>query len=237
MLSPSKGKRYEVLHLREVVVATLVFAGTYSVLVQSDGLAGIVDQSPHRKVQNGVGNCIFAGSPLEFGKDASYKGLRTAFAAPEDVFARCYFPGQIKDYEARGRVANSLRASGTYWTYFEIQNAKGEKKYHLYAPWVYDEEVKLRDQSRYDIHRTEDLSDCSFQPNKKCLNLPEKVRKAAMEDGGKFPYTSKVCLTTYLMVADNRKAIWDETAKALIEKPVEENLHLSSGCFTYTLNQ
>lgn len=188
------------------------------------------------KVEQGIGNCIFSTMVLELGKEDTYKDVRSEFTAPEKVHVRCYFPKQLQDYEAKGKLSNSLR-NGVYFDELTVESIKTTSGFKYEMETKYNEEKqKTWASGRFDLVLEADGCDWKYSPGyKECVDIEKDVREIAKQDKQALPYTARVCVQVYMTYADDKKAQWDEYSKSWETKDVVYKTPLAESCFKYTV--
>jgi hypothetical protein len=196
-----------------------------AVLVALPAQAKINNPSKHRKVKNGVGNCIFSADKLPYKKEGQFKKLTTEFdEKTKVVYARCYFAKTMQEYESDGKVGNSMR-SGTppeYYAYFHGHT--GYKR----ARFTYKAKNKAKDQAYYYVGGPRPCDLC-----KDLSRLAKDRIKRYQIKAGKKSNTEKICVKVYYISADEKKWVWVRNRKE--HHMVNKEKVLAEGCFNYTV--
>jgi len=200
----------------------------------------VAQNHQYRVIENGVGNCIFANAPLQLGKEAQYKGVAQKFKTGDLIEARCYFAKTLNEFSSLGRLRNSLR-EGKYYSLLLVHSPKYRTNQTVkkIAPWIYDANKKTWNQGRHVFDPNDrycDFKDSHGSPAG-CVDLDKSVRELASMEKASLPYTGRVCLTTYIKIADNETHTvnWNEntvTSAAAVGTKV-----LAEGCFDYTVTK
>jgi hypothetical protein len=235
------------MRIRLLTHFTLV---TSTVLIATGALATITSPSPHRKVVDGIGNCVFSTEELLYQKDSSYQ-LTTEFTAPQAVHARCYYPKTLQEYKTMGKTHNSLRAS-SYFGSFGLKNESTSLSTNKYTV-----KKETSDQQRFDIDGTGENTDFGInnkitadkfgatqlrkatQNTEYAIDMGKYV-KAMAEMAGKYPFTATFCIKNYIEYADESKVFkhFNEKTKTWSESlptQVIKIAPLAEGCFDYTI--
>lgn len=196
-------------------------------------LAGVTHPSPHRKVENGIGNCIFSSQPLKFQADSSYRPKRS-FSQGEKVYARCYYPKTTGEYRNEGKLKSQLR--GIY-----PEPPRVNRRLQFDQPtWNYAHTVRA-DAKNW----SKDMQymwivpsgDCDFKKVPRtgdCVDLEHEVRKLAASKKESLPFTTEICVHIDFDVV-NRKVPNPANALERIDK--REFVTIAKGCFEYTLRE
>lgn len=233
--------------------AFIVSLGLGLAFSASSALASITVPSPHRKIDSkGIGNCVFSTKTLDFKKDGSFS-LTNKFTAPQEVHVRCYFPQTLKEYIPIGKIYNSIKERDKYYASLSVKSSDGGYFVISNPTYTYDDEVKDRDQQRYDIDGTADGTDFGmterdaerFGATEKRSNGYSAVNmgnyvKAMAESAGKYPYTANFCVDTYVSMSDINKTVEkvnkSTNQREWVQEPVIKDHLMARGCFDYTIN-
>jgi len=209
----------------------MVALAAVTTLASAVALAAPVDPSPHRQITGTVGNCVFSSRELKYQKDDSYV-LATSFKAPDQVYARCYFPKRVADFRDAGKIASQLRGVGN-------EPPRYNRRLQFARPtWNYAHTVRAdgpknsqRDQSYMWITR----ADCDFKDKPRtgaCIDLEQEVRKLAAAERASLPYTTEICVVIDFDLVDERVPN-PKNRRELIDK--KQFMTMAKGCFTYTV--
>ena len=199
-----------------------------------------ISANTYRQIDaKGVGNCIFATHGLPLGGEATYSDVRKTFTAPQTIVEhRCYFAKTLEEFAKDGKLENSLRDSGKYWSRYTIRGVDSSAELlNILKPWTYGEANAKFDQSRSILDPTNPqchvLGSGHTASSVGCLDIEKTLRWIA---GDKLPVTARVCVDTFYTVADVRGERWDEARKALLVGPLTEQRSIAVGCVDYTVN-
>jgi MYXO-CTERM domain-containing protein len=192
--------------------------------------------SKYRKVADGAGNCVFSSKSLALTNEDNYE-IKESFAAPEPLFARCYYAEPFSKLSSKGKVANSLRDKKEYYAYLTITNtaatAKESSQRFYRVGFPYSDKTKNLDTSSFALDAAS--KPCEFKADElpgKCLDVAEIVARIAKEDRTS-PATVEVCLKIYIPFAESKKKYFDEAKSAWTEVPDEEYHTLAQSCVKY----
>ena len=213
------------------IIITALLAGMLIPLIDAD--ARINNRSKYRKIQRGIGNCVFSNKPLGFKKERRYR-LKKSFKKPDNVHVRCYFAKTLKEYSSRryGKIDNSLmgmrprRGGGPPSRYFRARLQFEQPIRYYERKLTFSRGQYGWDQVRLDMPLKGSKDDCEFtqfkfkRPNT-CANIAEEVE--AMKKR-----SSRVCV--YIEFDKVDRKIW-KRGKGWVKK---HQFHiLAKGCFRY----
>jgi hypothetical protein len=187
----------------------------------------------YRHIEDGVGNCIWATHSLPKDQESTYADVRQKFTSPEKVIEhRCYYPARLDELLKEGRLENSMRDSGKYWSQYILTGPGGEldQLVNIRQPWDYSSGVASFDQTRAILDPASGqcvtkTSDSKAAAPNGCLDIEKALRSAAK---GKFPYTGNLCLDIFFEKADEA---------ALNGAPIRVVRKISAGCMAYTVTK
>jgi hypothetical protein len=195
--------------------------------------------SKYRKVNKGVGNCVFSAKRLKFEKEKEYE-VAAGFSTGQTVYARCYYPKQLQHFGKKGKLHNELRDDRTYRIKLEMhakakKKRKKKKKEGAALPTeilrVKQDGEEEWDQREYDLDPNSKR--CLFKSHlgtTGCLDFDRAMRELAMLDDKPLPYTGEVCLTTWVEHANKQKG---QAGSGTVEREMIPTV-ITSGCFDFT---
>lgn len=192
-------------------------------------------KNKYKKVEQGIGNCIFASHELGKDKEATYTDVRTEFKAPEEVHVRCYFPKKIKEYESKGKIFNSLKDTKNWYTELSIDSLV--EKTHGFQYGVrtgYADDTMNWETQRFDFVLEKDGCDFKYTGGE-CVSLEKDVKELMAADKKSPLYTADVCVEIFIEAADEAKTVWDEHDKAWKNERQLYRPLVASSCFKYTV--
>ena len=200
-----------------------------STLLTSNALAG---PATYRHVEDGVGNCIWATHSLPKDQESSYADVREQFTSPEKIIEhRCYYPARLDELLKEGRLSNSMRDQGKYWSQYILTGPGGEldQIVNIRQPWDYSSGVASFDQTRAILDPGNSAcvmksSDPKTASPSGCVDVEKALRSAAK---GKYPYTGHLCLDIYFEKSDEAIA----GSQVLVVRKI------SAGCTAYTVTK
>lgn len=225
--------------------------GIFCLSASASAWAALTHPSPHRKVDvEGVGNCVFSAARLADQQDKSYQ-LTQTLAAPQSVYARCYFAKAIHEYKSQGKDYNSLRDKNQYWAALSLKSDNGSMTRLTASPYIFSQATT--DQQAFVIDGTAENTDFGLRSypakfgaknyRKKAedyaVHMPNYVKSLA-HAAKKYPYTAHFCIDVYAKVADQsqQETKYDDLSKKWVTKniPLEKDFVIAKGCFDYTIS-
>lgn len=210
-------------------------------------VTGIAEANPHKKITNGVGNCIFSAGEMPKDKFGTWK-VASKFKAGDAVYMRCFFPKALKDFAKDGKMKNSMRApieesisaqGSEYPTYYASITWQDDKSkwWHMANQSYVESETgtwtEVRFDQPYGDAATKDT--CSFKLAKfnkpeDCVSLETESKNLASMLKKTGTYNAEVCLDVYAYKVDKKKTVNLKTVDDI------QNLPMARGCFTYSVS-
>ncbi len=193
--------------------------------------------SKHRKIEDGIGNCIFSSKPLPFDKEGRYQ-VETRFETGDAIYARCYYPERIGDMKTEGKLKSSLRGMAGKLgpmpqTYYEarIQWTDEPLRNHVKTV-VHKAKYDTRDQML--MYLFEDR-DCDFTMAKfgkpdQCVDIDRETRNMAKTNGKAARFTTEVCVSVSFDVVNETRV----DPATLVEEDINAVHEMARGCFEFT---
>ncbi len=224
----------------KLVVAVGVGVGTL-LLCRGASADLSTPNSTLRKVTNGVGNCIFSTASLPFEKESTYSGVKEAFTSPDRlVEVRCYQAKRTMDYASQGAVYNQIRDDNTWHNYVTVESISGKHlQYEQLGEYHPSDDSNTWDQMRMKVWNEQ--GKCNFKDRSDlgtdgCLDVEKQVRALAAKDGGKLPYTGKVCVSLYFKWTDTYNEVLGADGKVVSrERTRVEPQYMAQSCAQYTV--
>lgn len=194
-------------------------------------------RSKHRKIQDGIGNCVFSSAPLPFDKEDRYR-VETRFATGDAIYARCYYPERIADMKSEGKLKSSLRGMAGKLgpmpqAYYEarIQWTDEPLRHHVKTV-AHKARYDTRDQML--MYLFEDR-DCDFTMAKfgkpgECVDVDRETRNMARTTGQSTPFTTEICVSVSFDVVDETRV----NPATLQQEDVKGVHEMARGCFEFT---
>lgn len=191
----------------------------------------VTPDSTHRKVTDGVGNCIFSAEGLPFGKEEVYKP-ETSFSTSHPILEwRCYFPKQVKEYREVGAFYNQLRDEGQYTTYLSIEVPDGGRTFFEAMGTITPDS----DSYEWDQQRTIASGKGCYKRDGECIDLDKQVRALAKEEKAALPYTAEVCFSHSFKWTDAYEEAWDDFSQTWKKTRTKvESQKMAVGCVSWT---
>lgn len=203
-----------------------------TLLLLATGNAAEINASPHRKVENGIGNCVFSRKELPFKKDATFAGLTTQFEGPGPVYARCYYPKTVGEYRNEGKLRSQIRGDA-------MNKPSINRRLQFATPvWYYQHTV---DAGPKNLHRDQAYlwltpsGQCDMRKKPRtgeCVNIEAEVRKMAEKEGASLPFTTQVCMHIDFDVVNEKIPNPDNVLEQIDKK---QFVTIAKGCFDYTV--
>lgn len=221
-------------------------AAALSLTIVASGTTASAQQSRHRTVVNGVGNCLFSTLILDYQNDDApgYRRVTQTFQSGDQVYVRCYFPEQLGKYASLGRAYNTMRKYGSYNLDLVAIQPNGRELLVSKYGGTYDRET--RDQIRLDIITSGDC-DMSLdaaqasrwgistrKQGKSIKFCPDMQRITRQIQSGASPV--RYCLTVYVPWTDETQTIRTVHQGEVQYQQRPANVQrkvIAQGCFTY----
>lgn len=199
----------------------------------------------YKKIDKGVGNCIFSTSPLPKDQEDEYK-VSSSFKEGDVIYARCYFPKSVKDFaKDEGKMRNSLRqpveatmaaqAEGPSW-YGDITWSDDPKwNFRTRFPYV-ESETGGWEQQRFDLPLGTERGDAcdwhmgKFNKPQDCVDLATETRNLGENLHKTGTYTTEVCIDVSFKKVDKTRFVVGEGDVEVIESHP-----MARGCFKYSV--
>jgi len=198
----------------------------------------------YKKIDKGVGNCIFSSAPMPKDKEDEFK-VASSFKAGDDIYVRCYFGKTVKEMSLDGKLTNSLRGPVTS----DIGSSRDVPAWYAAIVWgddkanwwykntmVYTESTQgTWLQQRFDqpfggTKETCDWKMAKFDQPDNCVDIEKETRNLGAKLNKTGTYTPEICIDIYYEKVDKTKI-----TTGLKEVEVVESMQMAKGCFNYTV--
>jgi hypothetical protein len=201
----------------------------------------------YRKIEDGVGNCIFSKSVLGFHKESTFK-VTSEFKAGDEVHVRCYFPKHLKEIAQDGKLKNSLRGSlasgaaaiGVKPVWYATMYWSDDKTTWWHTAIFNYIESRDGDNTEQRMDQPPggaklDKSACDWKMGKfklpnECVDIERETRNLGAKLKRKGKYRTEICVNVFYEKIDRTKMI------NFKEHSIVENPTFSRGCFNYTVD-